>query len=71
VRVVDEAELTDEDLVALRSSLTEPGAVVAGVLAPLSVGATVLLPQTDLTGTVAVTDGDAPEPRVLGLPEVR
>jgi hypothetical protein len=69
--VVDDAGLTDEDVVALRASLTDPGAVVAGVLAPIAVGATILLPSDGLTGTVAVTDGDAPESRVIGLPDVR
>jgi len=63
--IVENLALSDEDAVALRASLTDPGAVVAGVLAPLSVGATLVLPGADRTGTVAVTANGAPEPRTV------
>jgi hypothetical protein len=43
--VVAEHGLDDTSQVMLSASLTDPGALVAGVLAPLSVGATVVLPD--------------------------
>jgi hypothetical protein len=64
--VLDAAEqvadgLSAADEVAVRARLAEPGAVVAGVVAPALAGATILL--GDAVGSVAVTDGrDAPEP---------
>ncbi|WP_247008279.1 hypothetical protein [Halorientalis litorea] len=64
-RVVDSTGIDDGDAVAVRAPLAHPGTVVAGVLAPLSVGAELLLPGTDQTGTVAVADGDAPETTVV------
>lgn len=63
--VVERAELTDDDRVAVRASLARPGTVAAGVVAPLLAGATVLLPGDGSRGTVTVTDGDAPEGRVV------
>jgi len=50
--------------VAVRASLADPGAVVAGLVAPLVAGVTVLLPgDTDATGTHAVASGaTVPEP---------
>jgi hypothetical protein len=60
MRIVDDYDLDSDDSVALRTGLASPGALVAGVLAPLSVGATVLLGR-DREGTVAVTTGEAPE----------
>ena len=50
-QVVDEYDVTDEDAVALGVPVTDPGALVAGVLAPLATGATILVP--DAEGTVA------------------
>jgi len=64
-RVVDDLGLTADDAVAVRAPLTEPGTVVAGVLAPLAVGAEVFLPGVEEAGTVAVADGDAPEARTI------
>ena len=43
--VVAEHRIDETSTVALSARLTEPGALVAGVLAPLSVGATVVLPD--------------------------
>ncbi|WP_135829149.1 acyl-CoA synthetase family protein [Halorussus halobius] len=71
-RVADEWALEPGDEVAVRASLADPGAVVAGVLAPLLAGATVLLPGDDATGDVAVVGegrADAPESRTLAAAE--
>lgn len=54
--VADRYDIDDEDRVVLAADATEPGALVAGVLAPLSVGATVVVAKQD-DGT-AVADGD-------------
>ena len=65
--VVAEHGLDETNRVLLSASLTDPGALVAGVLAPLSVGATVVLPdeaddggQTEGTEPAlwVVADGD-------------
>lgn len=48
--VQDEYGIDADDAVALGGSLTGPGAVVAGVLAPLVAGATILVPDGE--GTV-------------------
>jgi hypothetical protein len=53
-RVVDEQGLTDDDAVAVRASLARPGALVAGVLAPLRAGASVLLAGTGPEPTLVV-----------------
>jgi len=67
-RVVDEYDLGDDDEVAVRAPLADPGAVVAGVLAPVLAGGTVLVDR-ESTGAVAVADGEgaksAPEPTVI------
>lgn len=57
--------LDPDDEVAIRAPLSRPETVVAGVLAPLSVGATVVRPDGTERGTVAVSDGEAPEPRSI------
>lgn len=58
-------DLGTEDVVAVRGSLTDPGVVVAGLLAPHLVGAETLLPTEGETGTVAVGGEDVPEKRVV------
>ena len=63
-RVGAEHDIAADDAVALRAPVTDPGTLVAGLLAPMRVGATVLLGEEE-TGTVAVADGDAPEDRVV------
>ncbi|MFC4548989.1 MULTISPECIES: hypothetical protein [Halorussus] len=66
--VAETWDLEPGDEVAVRAPLTEPGAVVAGVLAPLLAGAAVLLPTDESVGDCAVVDGsgaDAPEDRTL------
>jgi hypothetical protein len=62
VALADELGLDATDQVALRSSLSRPGTVVAGVLAPLVAGASILLPDGEETGTVGV-GSDVPESR--------
>ncbi|WP_396612574.1 AMP-binding protein [Haloferax sp. S1W] len=46
-RVVDDYGLDEDDTVAIRASLSHPGTVVAGVLAPLLVGGEILVPDGD------------------------
>ena len=62
--VVTEYSLDADATVALRAPLAEPGTVVAGVLAPVLAGATILVDRSQ-EGTVAVAVGDAPEPTVV------
>jgi acyl-CoA synthetase (AMP-forming)/AMP-acid ligase II len=63
--------LSEDDAVAVRAPLTHPGTVAAGVLAPLSVGASVLFPGDEVgPGDAAVADGDAPEERVVAPGDV-
>lgn len=63
--------------VVLRAPLSDPGAVAAGLLAPLSVGGTTVLadpaetgPEAPVRGDVAVTEDDAPEPAALDPADV-
>lgn len=58
--VVARHEMGAETTVAVRESLAHPGAVVAGVLAPLSTGATVVFPDRETDCDVSV--GVGPEP---------
>ena len=63
--VADRRGLDADSRVVLRASLAEPGAVVAGVLAPLLVGGCVVLAapeDDDVHGDLAVASGGAPEP---------
>ncbi|WP_224269054.1 acetyl-CoA synthetase [Haloprofundus salinisoli] len=66
--VVDEYALTDASRVVVRSSLSHSGVVVAGVVAPLLAGATVVLADADVGNSgdfaVSATD-DVPEPTVV------
>jgi len=54
-----------DDRVAVRAPLAHPGTIVAGVLAPLVAGASIVLPPAGGAGTVAVATDDAPEDRVV------
>ncbi|MDH5021462.1 class I adenylate-forming enzyme family protein [Halobacterium rubrum] len=67
-RVADE-HYGENDEVAVRAPLADPGTVVAGVVAPLIAGATIVLPPAGGEGTVAVAareaSDDAPESRVV------
>ncbi|MFC7155547.1 hypothetical protein ACFQPA_08760 [Halomarina halobia] len=60
-RVAGRLALASDDRVAVRAPLAEPGTVVAGLVAPLLVGASLLFPDAEATGTVAVAEGRVPE----------
>ncbi|MFW6003217.1 MAG: hypothetical protein ACOCPT_02225 [Halanaeroarchaeum sp.] len=64
------AALSPDDVVAIRGPFTDPSTLIGGVLAPLVVGATILLPVDDQEGTVVVGTEEAPEDRVLDAPDV-
>jgi len=61
------AEFDESDEVAVRAPFSDPGTVVAGVVAPLIAGATIVLPPAGGEGTVAVASerADCPETRVV------
>ncbi|UWG47396.1 Acyl-CoA synthetase (AMP-forming)/AMP-acid ligase II [Halanaeroarchaeum sp. HSR-CO] len=63
------ADLSPDDVVAIRGSLTDPSTLIGGVLAPLVVGATILLPEDGQEGTVVVGAEKGPEERVLDTPD--
>ena len=63
-RVATDAGLDRDDSVIVRTSVTNPETFVAGVLAPLVVGATILVDQS-ATGDVAVTASGASELRTI------
>ncbi|WP_436923887.1 hypothetical protein [Halosimplex amylolyticum] len=65
-RVVGTYDLDETDEVAIRAPLSRPGTVVAGVLAPIRVGGTVLVDRAR-SGSVAVAEAgeDAPEETVI------
>lgn len=56
------ADIEPGDDVVVRASLSDPGVVAAGVVAPLLVGATIRFPDDDTVGDVRV-GGDGPERR--------
>ena len=62
-------ELGEDDVIAIRGSFTDPAVQIAGVLAPLIAGASILLPDSDQTGTVAVGATGVPEERTLSPPD--
>jgi hypothetical protein len=66
--VAEEAGLDSATSVALRAPLTDPRAVVAGVVAPLAVGGTVVLPNgtTDADVVVGDDEGDGRRSYHLG-----
>lgn len=68
--VADEWGLEPGDEVAVRAPLAEPGAVAAGVVAPLLAGAATLFPDESATGDYAVGEGDAPEKEVAASSDV-
>jgi len=73
--VVDAAGLDDGTAVALRASLADPRAVIAGVIAPLLAGGTVVLPGAEAAAAeaaapVAVSDTEVPEARRIALDSV-
>lgn len=71
--VADEYGLGAGVEVAVRAPLAEPGTVVAGLVAPVRAGGVVLLPDDEddgRVGDVAVTAGEAPEPRTVAPGDV-
>ncbi|MFB6102374.1 MAG: AMP-binding protein [Haloplanus sp.] len=68
----DRVDIDAETSVALRASLADPRAMIAGVLAPLSVDGSVVLPGGVATAVadVAVSDDAVPEPRRIALDTV-
>ncbi|WP_424008820.1 AMP-binding protein [Haloferax denitrificans] len=64
--VVADFDLETGDTVAVRSSLSRPGTVVAGVLAPLLAGGTIRIPETDEAVEAALSVGDG-VPESVGL----
>jgi len=61
---VDQQALTADDSVAVAASLSEPGIVVAGILAPLVVGGTILVGRDDETIRIG---GDGIDPESIHL----
>ncbi|MFB6113005.1 MAG: hypothetical protein ABEJ58_02740 [Halodesulfurarchaeum sp.] len=59
------ASFDRETVLAVRDSFSNPGTVVSGVVAPLQADATILLPDGETTGTVAVASDSCPEPERL------
>ncbi|WP_049898379.1 acyl-CoA synthetase family protein [Halococcus agarilyticus] len=70
-RTVERAGLDAGDAVAVRASLTLPGTVAAGLVAPLLAGATVVFPDDETIGDVAITTGSAPEETIIDPTAVR
>lgn len=70
-QIAKKTPLTDADSVAIRSPLAHPGTIVAGVVAPVLAGATIVVPDGDAVGTTAVAVGAAvPEPRRIAPDDV-
>jgi len=68
--IVERYGLEETSRVGLAAPLTDPGAVVAGVLAPLSAGATISLPGEAGTGSAWTDAGaEAPTLRVVETTE--
>jgi hypothetical protein len=63
--VADDVGLEPGDEVAVRASLSKPGTVAAGVVAPLFAGGAILLPDEDAIGDYAVADTGTPENEVV------
>jgi acyl-CoA synthetase (AMP-forming)/AMP-acid ligase II len=70
VGVVEAVGLDADVSVALRASLTDPRAVVAGVIAPLAVGGTVVLPAGTTDADVIVGDDEDDGERAFHLDDV-
>lgn len=63
-RIVAEHDLATDSRVVIRTSLGDPGTVAAGLVAPLSVGGTVVLSRRDVNGGDATDrEGVDREPR--------
>lgn len=58
---IESVDMKEGETVAVRASLSRPGTVAAGVVAPLLAGAIITLPDDGTVADVAITDDDAPE----------
>lgn len=58
-RVIEKHDVDEDTDVAVRAPMGNPGTIAAGVVAPLTVGGTVLFPATDDLGDVGVGFGVA------------
>ncbi|WP_135533648.1 hypothetical protein [Halostella pelagica] len=72
-RIVDGYELTADDRVAVRAPLSDPGTVVAGVVAPLLVGGAIAFDGADGTKVDATASvaGDDQSDRAIPVEEAR
>ncbi|WP_255150593.1 hypothetical protein [Halorarius halobius] len=66
--VVDRYGLGGDSEVVVRAPLADPGVVAGGLVAPLLAGGTVVVPDDESRGDVAV--GEGPEPRAVDPAEV-
>ncbi|WP_255196869.1 hypothetical protein [Halorarius litoreus] len=66
--VVDRYDLDDTSAVVVREPLAHPGVVAAGFVAPLVAGGTVVVPDAETVGDLAI--GDGPEPRTIAPDDV-
>ena len=66
--VVERAGVAPGDRVAVRATLADPRVVVAGVVAPLLAGATVVFPDDEARGAYVV--GEGPEATRISLPRL-
>jgi hypothetical protein len=64
-RAIERADMQAGETVAVHAPLSQPGAVAAGIVAPLLAGATITLPDVATVADVAVASGDAPEVTTL------
>lgn len=71
-RIVDRLDVTAEDTIAVRSSLSHHGTVVAGIVAPLVAGGTIGFLDGETPGdvAVAVAGENVPENRVVNPVDV-
>ena len=70
-RAIEDADMQAGETVAVRAPLSRPGAVAAGVVAPLLADGVIVLPDSDTVADVAVASGDAPEARVVDPTVIR
>lgn len=63
--VVEREGLAEGEMIALRAGLDRPGAVVAGLVAPLVLPGTICVPDDSTVADIAVASGRAPEGRVI------
>lgn len=66
--VVSDSGLEPGDRVAVRADFEDPRVVVAGVVAPLYAGATVVFPDDERRGAYVV--GEGPEEQRVGFPDL-